>query len=145
MLWDCGLTLLLRTGHLYWLGKGSYLLWNNIWHCIVSRLLISIRRQVISPWYEVAPSEVAPLLSHPGDIAPLFEWSRPTNWLPLYTIHGAIGYADDLNNTVTPFKFAAIKVRGFEIMTYSRPFNFTVSYQNYFTVSYRNVVFSYTN
>ena len=35
--------------------------------------------------------------------------------------------------TVTPFKFAAIKVRGFEIMTYSRPFNFAVSYQNYFT------------
>ena len=27
-------------------------------------------------------------------------------------------------NTVTPFKFAAIKVRGLEIMTYSRPFNF---------------------
>ena len=47
--------------------------------------------------------------------------------------------------TVTPFKFAAIKVRGFEIMTYSRPFNFAVSYQNYFTVSYTNVVFSYTN
>ena len=45
----------------------------------------------------------------------------------------------------TPFKFAAIKVRGFEIMTYSRPFNFAVSYQNYFTVSYTNVVFSYTN
>ena len=48
-------------------------------------------------------------------------------------------------NTVTPFKFAAIKVHGFEIMTYSRPFNFVVSYQNYFTVSYTNVVFSYTN
>ena len=47
--------------------------------------------------------------------------------------------------TVTPFKFAAIKVRGFEIMTYSRPFNFAVSYQNYFSVSYTNVVFSYTN
>ena len=50
--------------------------------------------------------------------------------------------------TVTPFKFAAIKVHGFEIMTYSRPFNFAVSYQNYFTVSYImyiNVVFSYTN
>ena len=47
--------------------------------------------------------------------------------------------------TVTPFKFAAIKVRGFEIMTYSRPFNFAVSYQNYLTVSYTNVVFSYTN
>ena len=47
--------------------------------------------------------------------------------------------------TVTPFKFAAIKVRGFEIMTYSRPFNFAVSYQNYFTVSYTHVVFSYTN
>ena len=47
--------------------------------------------------------------------------------------------------TVTPFKFAAIKVRGFEIMTYSWPFNFAVSYQNYFTVSYINVVFSYTN
>ena len=31
--------------------------------------------------------------------------------------------------TVTPFKFAAIKVRGFEIITYSRPFNFVVSYQ----------------
>ena len=29
-----------------------------------------------------------------------------------------------LEHTVTPFKFAAIKVRGFEIMTYSRPFNF---------------------
>ena len=42
-------------------------------------------------------------------------------------------------DTVTPFKFAAIKVRGFEIMTYSRPFNFAVSYQNYFTVSYTNV------
>ena len=40
--------------------------------------------------------------------------------------------------TVTPFKFAAIKVRGFEIMTYSRPFNFAVSYQNYFMVSYTN-------
>ena len=48
-------------------------------------------------------------------------------------------------HTVTPFKFAAIKVRGFEIMTYSPPFNFAVSYQNYFTVSYTNVVFSYTN
>ena len=47
--------------------------------------------------------------------------------------------------TVTPFKFAAIKVRGLEIMTYSWPFNFTVSYQNYFTVSHTNVVFSYTN
>ena len=47
--------------------------------------------------------------------------------------------------TVTPFKFAAIKVRGFEIMTYSRLFNFAVSYQNYFTVSYTNVAFSYTN
>ena len=41
--------------------------------------------------------------------------------------------------TVTPFKFAAIKVRGFENMTYSRPFNFAFSYQNYFTVSYTNV------
>ena len=48
-------------------------------------------------------------------------------------------------STVTPFKFVAIKVRGFEIMTYSRPFNFAVSYQNYFTVSYTSVVFSYTN
>ena len=28
--------------------------------------------------------------------------------------------------TVTPFKFTAIKVRGFQIMTYSRPFNFAV-------------------
>ena len=37
------------------------------------------------------------------------------------------------------------QVRGFEIMTYSRPFNFAVSYQSYFTVSYINVVFSYTN
>ena len=44
--------------------------------------------------------------------------------------------------TVTPFKFAAIKVRDFEILTYSRPFNFAVSSQNYFTVSYTNVVFS---
>ena len=43
--------------------------------------------------------------------------------------------------TVTPFKFVDIKVRGFEIMTYSRPFNFAVSYQNYFTVSYTNVFF----
>ena len=49
-----------------------------------------------------------------------------------------------LSTTVTPFKFVAIKVRGFEIMTYSWPFNFAVSYQNYFTVSYTNVVFSYT-
>ena len=48
------------------------------------------------------------------------------------------------NSTVTPFKFAPIKVRGFEIVTYSRPFNFAVSYQNYFTVSYTIVVFSYT-
>ena len=39
-------------------------------------------------------------------------------------------------STVTPFKFAAIKVYGFEIMTYSQPFNFAVSYPNYFTVSY---------
>ena len=39
-------------------------------------------------------------------------------------------------NTVTPFKFTDIKVRGFDIMTYSLPFNFAVSYQNYFTVSY---------
>ena len=46
-----------------------------------------------------------------------------------------------MEHTVTPFKFAAIKIRGFEIMTYSRPFNFAVSYQNYFTVSYTNVVF----
>ena len=35
----------------------------------------------------------------------------------------------------------AIKVRGFDIMTYSLPFNFAVSYQNYFMVSYTNVVF----
>ena len=54
-------------------------------------------------------------------------------------------FSRNVGNTVTPFKFAAIKVRGFEIMTYSRPFNFAVSYQNYFTVSYINVVFSYTN
>ena len=47
--------------------------------------------------------------------------------------------------TVTPFNFVAIKVCGFEIMTYSRQFNFAVSYQNYFTVSSTNVVFSYTN
>ena len=47
--------------------------------------------------------------------------------------------------TVTPFKFAAIKVCGFEIKTYSRPLNFAVSYQKYFKVSYTNVVFSYTN
>ena len=45
-------------------------------------------------------------------------------------------FQTDKYNTVTPFKFAAIKVRGFEIMTYSQPFNFAVSYQNYFTVSY---------
>ena len=29
-------------------------------------------------------------------------------------------------------------------MTYSRPYNFAVSYHNYFTISYANVVFSYT-
>ena len=46
---------------------------------------------------------------------------------------------------VTQFKFAAIKVRSFEIMTYSLPFNFAVSHQNYFAVSYTHVVFSYTN
>ena len=46
-------------------------------------------------------------------------------------------------STVTPFKFMDIKVRGFDIMTYS-PFNFAVSYQKYFTVSYTNVFF-YTN
>ena len=54
-------------------------------------------------------------------------------------------FVEIVHNTVTPFKFAAIKVRGFEIMTYLRPFNFAVSYTNYFTVSYTNVVFSYTN
>ena len=43
--------------------------------------------------------------------------------------------------TVTPFKFVAVKVSGFDIITYSLPFNFVVSYQNYFTVSYTNVVF----
>ena len=48
-------------------------------------------------------------------------------------------------HTVTPFKFAAIKVCSFDIMTDSRPFNFAVSYQNYFTVSYTHVVFFYTN
>ena len=48
-------------------------------------------------------------------------------------------------DTVTPFKFAAIKVCGFEIMTYSRLFNFAVSYHNYFKVFYTNVVFSNTN
>ena len=35
-------------------------------------------------------------------------------------------------HTVTPFKFAAVKVRGFDIMTYSLPFNFSVSHQFYF-------------
>ena len=34
--------------------------------------------------------------------------------------------------SVTPFKFAAVEVHGFDIMTYSLPFNFAVSYQNYF-------------
>ena len=45
----------------------------------------------------------------------------------------------------TPFTFTFIKVHGFEIMTYSRLFNFAVSYQNYFTIFYTNVVFFYTN
>ena len=37
-----------------------------------------------------------------------------------------------MGHTVAPFKFAAIKVGGFDIMPYSRPFNFVVSHQNYF-------------
>ena len=32
----------------------------------------------------------------------------------------------NLQITITSFKFAAIKVCGFEIMTYSQPFNFAV-------------------
>ena len=48
----------------------------------------------------------------------------------------------DFSYTVTPFKFADIKFRGFEIKTYiySRPFNFAVSYQNYFSVSYTRLL-----
>ena len=67
------------------------------------------------------------------------------NWRPVYMHLGryCTSAAYIMNNTVTPFKFAAIKVRGFEIMTYWWPFNFAVSYQNYFMVSYANVVFSY--
>ena len=38
--------------------------------------------------------------------------------------------------TENPFQFVAFKVRGFDIMTYSLSFNFAVSFQNYFTVSY---------
>ena len=61
-------------------------------------------------------------------------------------ITGSFQCCTNCMHTVTPFKFAAIKVCGFEIITYLRPFiNFAVSYQNYFTVSYTNVVFSYTN
>ena len=30
-------------------------------------------KQVISLWYEVAPSEIAPLQYHQGDVAKLFE------------------------------------------------------------------------
>ena len=46
-------------------------------------------------------------------------------------------------DTVTPF--AAIKVWGFEIMTFLRPFNFAVSNTNYFTIFYITVVFFYIN
>ena len=67
-----------------------------------------------------------------------------THLLKSLTFIPAAIYSTNTCCTVTPFKFAAIKVRGFEILTYSRPFNFAVSYQNYFTVSYTNVVFSYT-
>ena len=49
-------------------------------------------------------------------------------------------YDKTQHTVLTPFKFAAIKIWGFD-MTYSRPFNFAVSYQNYFKVSYTNVVF----
>ena len=45
-------------------------------------------------------------------------------------------YEQAITSTGTPFKFAAVKLRGFDIMTYSLPFNFAVSYQNYFMVSY---------
>ena len=47
--------------------------------------------------------------------------------------------------TVAPFKFAAVKVCGFDIMTYSLPFNFAVSYQNYFMVSYLSNIFDNFN
>ena len=77
-----------------------------------------------------------------------YSYQKPRNIFPKEippTMTGAGGWSDGFDilnmHTVTPFKFAAIKVRGFEIMTYSRPFNFAVSYQNYFTVSYTNVVF----
>ena len=40
---------------------------------------------------------------------------------------GGGGISMHKSDTVTPFKFAAIKVCGFDIMTYSRPFNFAVS------------------
>ena len=60
-------------------------------------------------------------------------------------LRAAVYLINYIRYTVTPFKFAAIKVRAFDIVIYSRPFNFAVSYQNYFMVSYTNVVFSYTN
>ena len=72
-------------------------------------------------------------LVHAGQTLLIFRYLYP-HWAP-----------HDISITVTPFKFAAIKVRGFEIMTYSRPFNFAASYHNYFTISCTNVVFSYTN
>ena len=62
-----------------------------------------------------------------------------------YTDISVDTYTYLMHITVTLFMVTTIKVRSFEIMTYSRPFNFAVSYHNYFTVSYTNVVFSYTN
>ena len=60
---------------------------------------------------------------------------RTHNTMFLFTINYSWIY------TVTPLKFAAVKVSDFDIMTYSLPFNFAVFYQNYFTVSYLSNIF----
>ena len=76
-------------------------------------------------------------------VSPVQDWPCISSIVIWHTVSPTV--SKNTSPAVTLFRFAAIKVRGFEIMTYSRPFNFAVSYQNYFTVSNTNVVFSYTN
>ena len=64
--------------------------------------------------------------------------SMPCHAMPCHGIQNGQRLGVKRFDTVTPFKFASSKVRGFDIMTYLLSFNFAVSYQNYFTVSYTN-------
>ena len=73
---------------------------------------------------------------------PLLMIDLPIGMINYFSIDLFFGCDDQMKgHTVTPFKFTAVKVRRFDIMTYSLPFNFAVSYQNYFTVSYLSNIF----